>query len=93
MDFRWMEPQPAVPQDTTFLQEYQSIDNSANLRGQLYRFLTHGMFLAPKNVDVKKREDLKKTKPCPATDALGPRRVELAPACKGEFRSEREAVN
>jgi hypothetical protein len=48
-----MEPQPAKPQDTTFFQEYQSIDNSADLRGQLYRFRIHGLFLVAINMDVK----------------------------------------
>ena len=48
-----MEPQPAMPQNTTFFQEYQSIDNSANLRGQFYRFRIHDLFLASKNRNVK----------------------------------------
>jgi hypothetical protein len=80
-----MEPQFAMPQDTTFVQEYQLIDNSANLNSEFFWLRIHDMFLVAKNRNVKKSGDLKKSKCISCNGCFETDRAGLAAICKVEL--------
>jgi hypothetical protein len=92
-----MEPQATMPQNTAFFQEYQAVYNAADLSGQFSRLRIHGLFLASKNADVKKRGDLKKTKliscsGCYETAASGPAVVRKLEPARISKRKEQDGV-
>jgi hypothetical protein len=50
-----MEAQPLMLKDTPLLQEYQSVDDSADLSGEYSGLAIHALFLASKNTHVNHR--------------------------------------